>query len=330
MIQTIKETDGLERIAHFLTENDGYILICHISPDGDTIGSALALYNTLKVYGKKVQICCYDRVPYSLLFLPGANEILHPDKTVTDETAIAVDCADLGRLGKCQRLFDAAKYTISIDHHGTNTMFAMQNEVFPKCAATAEIMYELIRIFAGTISQEVANCLYTGLMTDTGGFSFSNVTAQTFAIASELVRFGANPWKANQNVYRTVPLAKSRLLGFALSSSILYHEGQTVLSVITQADMARVKAKADDSEGIIDHLRDIEGVEVAIVLRECLDGEYKISMRSKDYIDVALICNNFGGGGHERAAGAKSSMQLDKLTDLVLSAVKEAYEEADY
>ena len=323
MMQILKKTEGLEKISDFIRNNDGFTLICHVAPDGDTLGSALALYGMMKMHGKRVQIVCQDRVPQNLLFLPWSHEVLCPDKAVCEDNVIAVDCADIGRLGKAVRLFDAAKNTVSIDHHGTNGMYAMLNEVHPHCAATAEIVYELVRIFAGNISADVATCLYVGLMTDTGSFAFGNTTADTFAVASALVRSGANPCTSNTLVYRTVPLSKTKLLAKALSGVDLYDGGRIGMCIITQTDMAVCKAKAEDSEGIIDHIRDIETVEIAIFVREWLDGDYKVSLRSTEYADVAQLAQDFGGGGHVRAAGFKITMDLQKLCDALITSAKE-------
>ena len=323
MKQILQKNEGLIKIADFLRENDGYILISHISPDGDTLGSALALYHTLKLHNKRVQVVCTDRVPYSLLFLPGSSDVIHPDKAVREDNVICLDCADLARTGKAQSLFEKAVTTFNIDHHDTNTRYAMHNEVH-HCASNSEIVYELIRLFAGNLSQDAANCLYTGLMTDTGSFAFSNTDESAFSVAAELVRFGADPCMCNTAVYRTVPLSKTKLLGKALSTVELYDEGRIGLCVITQNDLAQFKAHADDAEGIIDHIRDIETVEIAIIIRECLDGDYKIGLRSKSFADVAALAQNFGGGGHIRAAGCRVHMELSKLHDLVISAARDA------
>ena len=242
MQQIIQNNEGLKSIAEFIRANDGFIIISHLSPDGDTVGSGLALYGMMKMYGKRVQIVCQDRVPRSLMFLPGANEITDPDKAVREENVIAVDCADMTRLGKAKSIFEAAKNTVNIDHHGTNTRYAMHNEVHANCAATAEIIYELVRIYSDTCSADVATCLYTGIMTDTGSFAFSNTTANSFIAASELVRLGASPSMINTYVYRTVPISKTKLWGRALSGIELYACGKIGLCIVGREDLAACKA----------------------------------------------------------------------------------------
>lgn len=319
MKQIIQKNDGLASIADFIRNNDDFIIIGHISPDGDTLGSSLALYNTMRAQGKKVQVVCQDRVPQILLFLQGAYDVICPDKAVRAENVIAVDCADITRLGKAENLFNAAKTTVCIDHHGTNTRYANINEIHAHCSATGEIIYELLRLYTGTVTAKVADCLYTAVMTDTGCFSYNNVNAQSFETAAELVKLGADSARANLLVYKTVPFQKTKLLGYALSSTELFFGGKIGFCHISQLDLARFKAKAEDTEGIIDYIRDIDTVEIAIFIRECLDGQYKVSLRSKEYVDVAQLAQCFGGGGHMYAAGFKIDMKLERLRSLIIS-----------
>ena len=175
----------------------------------------------------------------------------------------------------------------------------------------------------GFVSSQIADCLYTSIMTDTGNFSFTNTSSNTFEIAAELLRFGAKPAELNTLVYRNVPLAKTKLLGFALSTFELKRNDRIAISVITQQDLQRYNAKGDYAEGIIDHLRDIETVEIAILMRECQDGSYKVGLRSKGESDVAALAQNFGGGGHN-AAGFKTDMPFETRFVMVVSAAIEA------
>ncbi|HHT87096.1 MAG TPA: bifunctional oligoribonuclease/PAP phosphatase NrnA [Clostridiales bacterium] len=322
----LKSYEGINAISEFIKQNDGFALIIHISPDGDSVGSGLALYSALKLMNKQCAIICQDRIPHTYSFLPYSEEIITPDKASRFETAIAIDCADISRLGSATKLFEAAKNTISIDHHSTNSMFAMHNEVHPYLAATGEIIFELIKNMLGFVSSQIADCLYTSIMTDTGNFSFTNTSSNTFEIAAELLRFGAKPAELNTLVYRNVPLAKTKLLGFALSTFELKRNDRIAISVITQQDLQRYNAKGDYAEGIIDHLRDIETVEIAILMRECQDGSYKVGLRSKGESDVAALAQNFGGGGHVHAAGFKTDMPFETLYDMVVSAAIEALE----
>lgn len=322
----LKNYEGINAISEFLKLNDGYAIIIHISPDGDSIGSGLALYSALKLMDKQCTIVCQDRIPQTYSFLQYANEIITPDKAQKFETAIAVDCADISRLGSANKIFESAKNTLSIDHHGTNSMFAMHNEVHPYCAATGEIIFELVKTMLGFISSQIADCLYTAIMTDTGNFSFSNTNSNTFEVAAALMRFGANPSELNTLVYRNVTLAKTKLLGFALSTFELKHNEKISISVVTQQDLQRYNAKGDDAEGIIDHIRDIETVEIAILMRECQDGTYKVGLRSKGNNDVAALAQNFGGGGHFHAAGVKTDLPFESLYDMIVSAAIDTLE----
>lgn len=314
--------DTLRSIANYLKNNNGFTIIMHIAPDGDTIGSSLALYGALKSLGKRVQVVCRDKMPYLYDFMPYISEVISPDKAAKTETAIAIDCADVERMGQARRLFDAAQKTISIDHHSTNTMFAALNQVDPDAAATGEIVFPLVsELLGGNLSKDIADCLYTAVLTDTGGFAYTNTTARSLNTAAELLQFGVNPSDLNMRIYRTVSLSKTKLLGYALSHIEMFCDNRVGLCIITQEDLSAFRAKAEDTEGIIDHIRNIETVQIAIFIRECLDGDYKVSLRSKDIVNVAAFAQNHGGGGHPCAAGFKTNMSLNPLIDMMLTDV---------
>ena len=296
----------------------------HIAPDGDTIGSTLALYAALRALGKRVQAVCQDRMPTVYGFLPNIREVLIPERAVKTENAIAIDCADADRMGRSRTLFEAARSTMQIDHHSTNTMFAARNKVDPSAAATGEIMYRIIfALLDGRLPKDTADCLYTAVLTDTGGFAHSNTTENSFATAAELMRFGIDPSELSRLIYRTVSMPKTRLLGYALSHIELFCSGSVGLCVISQAQLGALHARSEDTEGIIDHIRDIDTVQIAIFIRECLDGDYKVSLRSMDGVNIATMAQNFGGGGHPCAAGFKITMELDTLIDMLISSARE-------
>lgn len=322
-----KLNDDIIAIANYLKENDDFILIMHIAPDGDTIGSTLALYAALRGLGKRVQAVCHDKMPVVYSFLPHIRDVITPEKAVKSDNAIAIDCAGADRMGRASALFEAARHTVSIDHHGTNTMFAELNKVDPSAAAAGEIIYKIIyTLLDGRLTRDIADCLYTAVLTDTGCFAHSNTTENSFQTAAELMRFGIDPSELNRLIYRTVSLPKTRLLGYALSNVELFNSGSIGMCVISQADLGRVHARAEDTEGIIDHIRDIESVQIAMFIRECLDGDYKVSLRSVEGNDVAMLAQNFGGGGHPCAAGFKITMELNTLIDMLLDSAREIME----
>ncbi len=297
------QEDVLRSIAAFIKENDGFTVIAHTSPDGDTLGASLALYGTLKRMGKRAEIVCEQPVPHVYAFLPGAEAVQLPEQAAGMENAIAIDCADLARMGAAGRLFQAAKRTCNIDHHITNDSYAAFNAVDAEAAATGEIIAALAALLLPKIDDAIATCLYTALLTDTGNFAYSNTRPETLHTAADLLACGADNTEINRQIYRTVPFAKQKLLGRALDHMELYCEGKLGISYVTLADFAETGAKEEDTEGVIDSVRDIEGVEAAAFLRETPSGSFKVSLRSKRFADVGAIAHALGGGGHKHAAG---------------------------
>ena len=294
--------NDLSYIASLLLEKDDFTLIAHVSPDGDTLGSSLALYHALSVMGKKVQIVCQNEVPMVYAYLPGSENFRLPEKAEQTPYVICVDCAAVDRLGTAEKLFRGAMHTVNIDHHATNVGYADDNCV-RDTAAAGEIVFDLLEILE-QIDADSASCLYTAIMTDTGNFAYSNTTSDTLRIAAELLEDGADNERINRYVYRTVPLRKAKLLGIALNSLELHCNGKLGVIRITQEDLRRAGASSEDTEGVIDHVRDIDTVELALMIREAAQPDTgKISMRSKVYADVSAIAERMGGGGHKHAAG---------------------------
>lgn len=303
----------LDNIAATLKNSDDICIIAHVSPDGDTLGSSLALYHVLRALNKRVCVACCDSVPRVYSFLPAANEILLPkDVTLPVKLAVAVDCADIQRMGDSAALFEKAGATVNIDHHSTNGGYAQENCVDGDAAAAGEIIYKLVNLLTDKVDRDTAECLYVALMTDTGNFSYANTMPSTFETAAKLVALGADNARANRLVYRTVPLHKTKLIGRAIDNIALYFGGKVGISTLTQKEMREVGATGEDTEGIIDHVRDIEGVEVAMLIREEGENRFKVSLRSKTYADVSVIAAALGGGGHMRAAGYSICATLEE------------------
>ncbi len=293
----------IEQAAEFIRENDGFTLIAHISPDGDTLGSSLALYGVLRELNKHAQVVCDNRVPPNYAFLPYADEILTPDKAKAYPYAIGVDCADALRMGTASALFKTAVDTVNLDHHVTNSAYARLNIVDGNAAATGELIYKLATILLPRLSEPVSICLYTALLTDTGSFAYSNTTPETMRIAAEIMESGIDTYEINRLVYRTVPYHKIKLLGCAINNMELLCDGKLGITAVTLFEMREIGATEEDSEGVIDSVRDVESVEIAVMLREVDEGVFKASLRSKRYADVSKISCVKGGGGHAFAAG---------------------------
>ena len=227
-------------------------------------------------------------------------------------------------MGIAAKLFDAAETTVAIDHHATNAGFAQANYISGGTASTGEIIFELANIMGVEMDSDMATCLYTAVLTDTGRFSHSNTTPNSLFTASKLIEAGADASRLNRLIYSNFPCSKLRMLGRALNLLELFEDGRIGLIAVSQDDMASVGASNDDCEGIVEHIRDIDTVEIAVFVRQARDGSYKVSMRSKDYADVAKISERYGGGGHERAAGFTSHFALLRTRAMILDAAQKA------
>jgi phosphoesterase RecJ-like protein len=294
---------GLSAVSEFIKAHDGFTIIAHSAPDGDALGSSAALYGVLKNVGKNAQIVCESKVPANYSFLPFIENMNTVNEAKAFPYVIAVDCADKTRLGDCAALFDMAVKTVSIDHHKTNSFYADINFVDPDVAAAGEIVFRLSKTLGIEPDKDIAACLYTAIMTDTGNFAYNNTNPDTFIAASELLKTRIDIFYINQRVYRSVSYAKAKLLGLALSKMETLYKGTVGAAVISKADMDACGAGEEDSEGIIDHIRDVNGVEVAVFIREAGPNVCKVSLRSKNYVDVSSIAARFNGGGHFGAAG---------------------------
>lgn len=301
---------------------DSFTLFSHVSPDGDTLGSAAAMCILLEGMGKTVEIVCEDRVPHIYQFLPGVDRVKLPQDAVGYECAVAMDCADVQRFKKGEYLFKNARYSMSIDHHFTNKGYADANLIRDTASATAEIVYDIYHELDKPITPEAAVCIYTGIVTDTGNLTYSITTPKSIRIVAELLENGLNITEVNRRIYRTVPFRKTRVQGFAMSNMQLEYNGTIGIATLTVPQMERFGATSEDCEGIVDMVRDVESVRVAIFIREGRDGTYKVSMRSKECADVGKIAKRFGGGGHAGAAGYTSDRPLSTTIAEILSAVE--------
>ncbi|HEY4959809.1 MAG TPA: bifunctional oligoribonuclease/PAP phosphatase NrnA [Terriglobales bacterium] len=271
----------------------------HARPDGDAVGSALACCEILRSMGKDADVVLSDGVPGLYRPLPYADSVLRDVEQAPDaEAAIILECDGIART----RLSGLEKhYLINIDHHATANPFGDVNWIDPSACATAEMIFRLAREAGVTITPEVATCLYTAVLTDTGAFCFNGTTERTFALAQDLVRCGADPVGIAQHVYFSTQLSKMRLLGAALSS--LHRDGSLAWMHVTHKTMELCESHEEDCEGLVNYALAIEGIEVALFFREQPDGRFRVSLRSKGAVNVAAVAASFGGGGHECASG---------------------------
>lgn len=317
--------NSLRDIADWIKARDGFLLVAHAAPDGDALGASLGLFAVLRDMGKKAQVVCADTVPSIYRFLPGADKVALP--AAADDTLqyrMTIDCGDIRRVGEAEPLLQKSGVACNIDHHVTNIGFGELNYVDANAAAVGEIIYELAQELGAVINRDIAVCLYTAISTDTGNFSYSNTTANTFRTAAALMECGIDISDINRKVFRTVPLSKTRLLGCAIQNLTLHHNGDIGMTVLAKEDFTACGATGEDMEGIIDNVRDIETVELAIAVRQVEERRWKASLRSKAHADVAKLAGAFGGGGHERAAGCTLTGSRDEVTEAILTAAKAA------
>ena len=310
----------LDNILQEIDKANSIVILTHENPDGDAIGTGLALYNALKLYGKNPDIIIPE-YPRIFEFLPGISEIKEESDIERYDLAIAVDCATIKMLNGFTKYFENAKVKIAIDHHGTNTMFGDINFVNPDAPACAQIMLGILGHFGIEINKEIGTCILTGIITDTGGFRYSGVTAETFEFVAYLLNKGVNVSKVYKQVLQTKTKASFELHRLAEDRLEFLEDGKVAYTYITQEDEEKVDAQSGDHEGIVEVGRDIEGVEVSIFVRQTEKG-CKISLRSNDYVNVSDVCLILGGGGHLRAAGALMQGSLEQVKEKILYQVR--------
>ncbi|MCK9217091.1 MAG: bifunctional oligoribonuclease/PAP phosphatase NrnA [Firmicutes bacterium] len=296
----------ISEIIKLIKESDNIIILSHTAPDGDSLGSSLALYNSITSIGKEAEIVIDDEVPVIYRFLKSADKISCVDTIDKFDLVIVLDSSEIARIGKSSKYL-TGKNIINIDHHISNTNFGTLNMVRPNAAATAEIVYQIIKKMNIKIDKEIAQCLYVGIVTDTGKFQYNNTTFETHQIASELLKYGVDSAEIFRLIYQNITKAKIKLIGHAINYMEFYCDEKISVIVLTKEQFYKSGAKDEDTEGIIDFARDINTVELALLFRESKDGNIKISFRSKDNINVNLFAGEFGGGGHKSAAGATVS-----------------------
>jgi bifunctional oligoribonuclease and PAP phosphatase NrnA len=308
----------LQEVIEQIGQRSKFVLTSHARPDGDAIGSALACCQILRSMGKEAEVVLRDGVPRIYQPLPFADQVVHADRVNGDyEAAIILECDSIQRT----RLEGLDKqFLISIDHHVSGKPFGHVNWIDPKAVATAEMVYRLAREAGVPISPDVATCLYTAVLTDTGSFMFEGTDAHTFALARELVLAGADPARCARNIYFAHSTAKIRLLGAALSN--LHREGSLAWIWVTREQMERFDAKEEDCEGLVNYALSIQDVQVAIFFRELPDQRYRISLRSNGEQNVASVAEAFGGGGHACASGCSLDGPLTMAVNRILDALR--------
>ncbi len=295
----------------------------HVHPDGDCVGSCLAVYNYLATYYPQIEATVYlESIPEHFAFLANADRIRQaPGEDVPQvDLFLALDCGDESRLGDALAVFRQAKDTLCIDHHLTHVDFAALDVVDAKASSASEMVY--LAMDPEKVTKEIAQCLYVGIVHDTGVFQYSCTSPQTMRIAGELMRTGIDYPRIVDETYYVKTYTQQRIRGYALEKSRLTLEGRCIYTVLTREELASYGAVPADLTSIVSTIRSTQGVEVSVFLYETKDG-YKISLRSAKYVDVAKIAGMLGGGGHARAAGASSADSPEEILDFLFSRIAE-------
>lgn len=315
--------EKMDQIVQALKKSDHILIASHANPDGDAIGSVVALGLSLKRLNKNVTLYNESRIPAVYRFLPAVHLLRRRiEKTERYDAAVILDCGDVGRLGSIDFVESQAAVIINIDHHITNTRFGDLQIIDTQACATAEIVYRLISAMAIPIDKEVATALYTGILTDTGSFRFSNTNKAAFSICREMVQIGVDPYEIAQHVFGTYPLSRIKLLNLALDTIEISDHGKLSLMTVTQKMLDESGTRPEDLDGMINYARGIEDTKVTALIQELANGskrpyppKFHVSLRSNGVVDVAQMAAALGGGGHCNAAGFSIEASLEEVKE---------------
>jgi bifunctional oligoribonuclease and PAP phosphatase NrnA len=316
----------MDQIISRLKNSRSVLLATHVNPDGDAIGSLLAMGLSMEALKIKVTLFCQSPIPALYRFLPWSHRVCRvPGDYKQYETAVVLDCGDFERIGDSVEWMQQIPVIINIDHHLTNTRFGTFNLVVVDACATCEIIYQLLLKMDVIISQPIARCLYTGIITDTGSFRFSNTNRMAFEICEELVKSGVDPHEVAKHVYGQYSLSRIKLLNLALESLEISKNGKISLMTLTDKMLKETGTQNEDIDGMINYARRIKNVKVAVLIQEYRNGRpitgergrYHVSLRSDGSVDVANIALSFGGGGHVTAAGFCTESHLSQLKETI-------------
>ena len=313
----------IQKIIEEIEKNHNFLITAHVRLDGDALGSELALYRLLTRMGKAAVVYNQDPTPANYRFLPGAGEIKHTLGALDDfDAAFILDCSELERVGDEASRIAQMKRIINIDHHISNEGFCEIRLIDPTASSTGELIVRVIRQANAGVTKDVATNLYTAILTDTGGFRYGNTTTDALVFAGQLVAEGADPQWISQNVYENNPPAKIRLLAKALQT-LAFDEGGAVGSVVVyQRDMEEAGALPEHTDGFVDLPRSIEGVKISILYSEIAPERFKVSLRSKNHVDIERVARALGGGGHINAAACRVNGDIAAVKERILGEIR--------
>jgi bifunctional oligoribonuclease and PAP phosphatase NrnA len=317
--------ERLQKAASFIRDNDDFLVVSHIQPDGDAAGSTFAMAWMLHALDKRFTLINEGRMPEKFSYMTNSQlRILRFDTEPPERMfgrVISVDCADFERIGKVHSCFADEVQLLNIDHHATNDDFGAVNLVRADAAATVEVLYDLAVELGIPFSHELNVCIYSGLLTDTGGFRYSNTSPKVMQIAADLLSRGVKGHELAERLLESVTIPQISLLKQSLTTLSFAHEQKAAWLTVSLEDLERSGATSDDLDGLVNYPRNIEGVEVGMLFKEKKPGVIKVSLRSAGLVDVAQLASKFGGGGHVRAAGCTIYGTMEEATKQVVEEV---------
>jgi len=320
---SIENKIAIKKIVEAIRDNNRFLIVAHSNPDGDSVGSQVALELAIEALGKNAIIFSEDKIPDNYCFLSDGRNVIYSLPNIDDfDVVFILDCSELKRVGKSFQEISSAKLLMNIDHHYSNMGFCHISVIDSKASATAELVYAVISELGITITPDIANALYAGILTDSGGFCYSSTTSVSLQIASRLVEAGAIPQLVSENIYANSPLAKIKLFSQALLSLTVCANGKIGYLVVKQEDFAKTGALPEHTEGLVDLPRSIKGVDVSILFTQVETNYFKISMRSQGDINVAEVAKAFDGGGHINAAACRCYGLFEELSDKIIASIE--------
>jgi phosphoesterase RecJ-like protein len=317
----------LSQVVELVEKKDRFAITSHVRPDGDSLGSSLGLYWLLRALDKDVEVTMRDTAPHAYQQLPGAAAIrVTPSVDRPYDAVFVIECSDIDRPG----LIDLEKqFVVNIDHHSTTALFGAINWIDSTASAVGEMIYNLCKATGVRVTKEIAECVYTALLTDTGSFHYSNTTERTFKIASELVRTGVKPAKTAEAIFGSYQWPKIELLSLVLATAKRDETGHIAWMEQTLEMQEQTRASEEDADGFVNYPLSVGEVEATALFKECSPGVYRTSLRSKGDVNVAKVAEQFGGGGHRNAAGCTLKGNLESVERQVVPLLQDAIKRAN-
>ncbi|MEL7646861.1 MAG: bifunctional oligoribonuclease/PAP phosphatase NrnA [Sedimentibacter sp.] len=319
--------NDVQEILDIINKSENICIAGHKAPDGDCIGSVMALYEFLKHQNKSTDVYIDGKIPYNYVDFMDENALMEEVSQKDYDVLFILDCSDADRLGKFGDVVSRVQKTVCIDHHKTNQAYADINIIDPDMSSTGELLYDILKLSGLEITKKAATLIYVAMLTDTGRFSYSNTSAQTHRKAAELIELGVDVSEIDNIIYNSKPANVVKAFIDCTSGIELHFGGKLGIAAITQDILEKNKVDMGDIDGIVEFIREIREVEVSCVLKETTDSFTKVSLRAKNDIDVSEVSVKFGGGGHKKAAGFELNDTVENTRKLMIETFKEYFGE---